>query len=112
MIKYLVVVAMFLMLASCAGPFQFTPGGAAIATNAVTVASGLLKSLDGFYGDLVNLKLSPDYTIQATRALSIADAAATTLKQVIAGATVTDEKLNTAAGQVDGARAILREAGK
>ena len=43
-----------LLLWGCAGVGQFTPQGATIATNAVTVASGLLKSLDGFYGDLSN----------------------------------------------------------
>ena len=64
--------------------------------------------LDKTYGDLLKLKLVPDYTVEATRALAIADAAAVVLRGVIAGATVTDEQLNIAAGQVDGARAILQ----
>ena len=83
-----------------------------MATNAVTVATGLLHVLDGFYGDLLDLKLVPvDYTIEATRALSIADAAAAVLKSRLSpGPTVTDEQLNVAAGQVDGARAILKGA--
>ena len=79
------------------------------ATNAVNVATGLLHVLDGFYGDLLALKAVPGgFRTEATRALSIADAAAAILKDVIAGATVTDEQLNLVAGQVDGARAILR----
>lgn len=92
----------------CASVGTFTPKGAEKANNAVTVATGLLHALDGFYGNLVDLKMMPDYTTQATRALSIADIAAVTLRQIIAGATVTQEQLNVAAGQVDGARAVLQ----
>jgi hypothetical protein len=91
----------------CAGIGKFTPKGAQIATKAVTVAQGLLHALDGFYSDLLTLKVVPDYNVQAVRALSMADMAAATLRAVIAGATVTDEQLNIAAGQVDGAKAIL-----
>lgn len=91
----------------CASLGTFTPKGSAVASQAVTVAQGLLHALDGFYGDLLGLKLVPDYTKQATRALSIADQAAVVLRGVIAGATVTEEQLNVAAGQVDGAKAIL-----
>lgn len=97
------------LISACASFGTFTPQGAAIATNAVTVAQGLLHALDGFYGDLLGLKVIPDHTVTATRALSIADMAAATLKSAIAGATVTDEELNIAAGQVDGANAILHE---
>jgi hypothetical protein len=103
-----------LLLYGCAGAFRFTPQGAAVTTNAVSVAAGLLHVLDGFYGDLLNLELAPDYTTEATRALSIADAAAAVLKEVIRQntvgdpVTITDEQLNVAAGQVDGARAILK----
>jgi hypothetical protein len=92
----------------CASLGKFTPQGAAIANNAVTVAQGLLAALDGFYGDLLTLRLAPDYTTQATRALSMADVAATALRQIIAGSTVTDEQLNLVAGQVDGARALYQ----
>lgn len=99
-----------LTISGCAGVGQFTPQGAAVAANAVSVATGLLHVLDGFYGGLLDLKLTPDYSVEATRALSIADAAASFLKQVIAGATVTDEQLNVAAGQVTGAKAILKGA--
>lgn len=108
-IKYglLCWVVIVLTIYGCSGAFQFSQKGAEIATNAVTVAQGLLHALDGFYGDLLTLKIIPDYTNQATRALSIADQAAAVLKAAIAGATVTDEQLNVAAGQVDGAMAIL-----
>ena len=91
----------------CASVGKFTPQGAATASNAVSVAQGLLHSLDSFYGDLVKLKMAPDYRNQATRALAMADQAAVVLRGVIAGATVTDGQLNIAAGQVDGAKAIL-----
>lgn len=91
----------------CASVGKFTSQGAATAGNAVTVAQGLLHGLDGFYGDLLALKLVPDHTTEATRALAIADTAAAVLRMVIAGATVTDAQMNVAAGQVDGARAIL-----
>jgi hypothetical protein len=103
-----------LIIYGCAGVGKFTSQGATVATNAVSVATGLLHVLDGFYGDLLNLELAPDYTTEATRALSIADAAAAVLKEVVrkntAGepVTITDEQLNVAAGQVDGARAILQ----
>jgi hypothetical protein len=97
----------------CAGVGTFTPKGAEVATNAVSVATGLLHVLDGFYGGLLDLKQAPDYTIEVTRALSIADAAAAVLKEVVrkntAGepVTITNEQLNVVAGQVDGAKAIL-----
>ena len=103
-----------LLIYGCAGPFRFTPQGAAVTTNAVAVATGLLHVLDGFYDDLLNLELAPDYTTETTRALSIADAAAAVLKEVIRkntigeSGTITDEQLNIAAGQVDGAKAILK----
>jgi hypothetical protein len=99
-----------LIIYGCAGVGTFTPQGATQATNAVSVATGLLHVLDGFYGDLLNLKLVPGgFTTEATRALSIADAAAAFLKEVIAKNTVaTDAQLNIAAGQVDGAKAILK----
>ena len=108
--KYILICLTCGLLAyGCTSVGKFTPTGAKIATNAVTVATGFLHALDGFYGDLLTMKAAPDYTVQATRALSIADQAAVVLKAVIAGATVTDEQLNVAAGQVDGARAILRQ---
>ncbi len=115
--KLLVVVMIACLVPGCAGLGKFTPQGAALANNAVTVATGLLHALDGFYGDLLDLKLVPDFTTDATRALSIADTAAVVLRQIIAGATVTDEQLNLAAGQVDAAKAILnrtptKDAGK
>ena len=106
--KYFLIGSMCGLLAlGCASVGKFTPEGAQVATNAVNVATGLLKALDGFYGDLLTLKLVPDYRVQATRALSMADDAAKTLRAVIAGATVTDQQLNIAAGQVDGSRLIL-----
>lgn len=77
------------------------------AIGAVSVAQGLLHSLDTFYDDLVALKMAPDYRVDATKALSIADAAAAALRGVIAGASVTDAQLNVVAGQVAGAKAIL-----
>lgn len=101
-----------LMIYGCASLGKFTPQGAAIANNAVNVAHGLLSALDGFYVDLLGLKMVPDYTNEATRALTMADTAAVVLRQIIAGATVTDDQLNLVAGQVDGARAILNQAGK
>lgn len=102
-----VLIAMIVV--GCASVGKFTPQGAVVANNAVTVATGLLHVLDGFYGDLLALKVVPGgFSAEATRALSIADAAAAILKSVIAEATITDEQLNIAAGQVDGARAILR----
>ena len=106
----LLVIILALCFLGCAGVGKFTPQGAVQATNAVTVASGLLHVLDGFYGDLLNLKLVPGgFTTEATRALSIADAAAAFLKGVIAGNVVaTDEQINIAAGQVTGAEAILK----
>ena len=97
------------LIYGCASLGTFTPKGAAIANNAVTVATGLLKALDGFYGNLLALKEVPDYTTQATRALSLADVAAAGLRAVIAGATADDAKLNLLAGQVDGAKAMLAE---
>lgn len=97
------------LIYGCAGVGKFTPQGAALANNAVTVAQGLLHALDGFYGDLQTMQLVPDYTREATQALSIADLAALALRQVIDGATVTDAQLNVAAGQVAGAEAILKQ---
>lgn len=94
---------------ACASIGTFTPKGAQIANSAVTVAQGLLHSLDTFYDDLVSLKAVPDYTTEATRALSIADSAAAVLRAAIAKATVTDEQLNVAAGQVSGAQAMLEQ---
>jgi hypothetical protein len=105
-----------LLLYGCAGLGKFTSQGAAVATNAVSVATGLLHVLDGFYGGLLDPKLAPDYTVEATRALSIADAAAAVLNEIIrkntAGepVTITDEQLNVIAGQVAGAQAILQGA--
>ena len=96
-----------IVIYGCASVGKFSTQGAATASNAVTVAQGLLHSLDGFYGDLLKLKLVPDYTQQATRALAMADQAAVTLRGVIAGATVTDTQMNVIAGQVDGAKALL-----
>jgi hypothetical protein len=91
----------------CATGGGFTPQVAATASNAVTVAQGLLTSLDSFYGDLLKLKIVPDYTQQATRVLAMADQAATVLRGVISGATISDAQMNVVAGQVDGSRAIL-----
>jgi hypothetical protein len=105
--KLLCALVIAFLVPGCAGLGKFTPQGAALANNAVTVATGLLHALDGFYGDLLNLKLVPDCTPDATKALSMADLAAGLLKQIIADATVTDAQLNTAAGQVEGAKAIL-----
>ena len=107
MVKLLLIIGLSLAL-SCASPGKFTPAGATIATGAVNVATGLLHALDGFYGDLLTMKLVPDYTAQATRALTLADTAAPVLKKIIAGQTVTNEELNLVAGKVDGAKAILR----
>lgn len=95
-----------MVIYGCASFGTFTPKGASIANNAVTVATGLLHALDGFYGDLLGLKMVPDYTTEATRALTLADTAAVMLRQIIAGATVTDDQLNLVAGQVDGAKAV------
>lgn len=108
-IKYGILcwVVIGLMIYGCASFGKFTPTGAIIANNAVTLAQGLLHGLEGFYGDLLGLKMVSDYTTEATRALSMADAAAATLRAIIAGATVTDEQLNLVAGQVDGAKATL-----
>lgn len=106
--KKLLIGLLAMSMVSCASMGKFTPEGAAIATNVVNVATGLLHSLDNFYDDLLTLKMVPDYQTTATRALSMADAAAVTLKKAIAGATVTDKELNIAAGMVDGSRAILK----
>jgi hypothetical protein len=92
----------------CAGVGQLTPAAATTASNAVTVAQGLLHSLDAFYGDLVTLKTAPDYRADATKALAIADVAADSLRQIINGGPATDAQLNVAAGQVAGAQAILK----
>ncbi len=109
-IKNGIIISLLLwgLIVGCASVGKFTPQAASVATGAITTAQGLLHSLDSFYGDLVKLKIFPDYTTQATRALAMADQAAMILRAAIAGATVTDEQLNVAAGQVDGARAILR----
>jgi hypothetical protein len=96
----------------CASLGKFTPQGAQVANNAVTVAQGLLAALDGFYGDLLTMKFLPDYTTQAARTLSMADTAATALRQIISGSTVTDAQLNLVAGQVDGARALYQSMAK
>jgi hypothetical protein len=98
---------MAMCLCSCASVGKFTPAGAEQANNAVSIATGLLRTLDSFYGGLLALKLVPDYTQQATQALSIADVAAAALRAIIAGTTVTDVQLNVIAGQVAGAQAIL-----
>jgi hypothetical protein len=117
-VKKIVVTALFAsiclggLVVGCTGVCKFTPSGEAIATNSVTVAQGLLHALDGFYGDMLTLKLASDYTTEATRALSITDAAAAALKQIIAGASVTDEQLNVVAGQVSGAQAIINQVTK
>src|SRR5574343_359784 len=99
-LKALGIIGLSLAL-SCASVGKFTPQGAMVATGAVSVATGLLHALDGFYGDLLTMKLVPDYQVQATRALTLADTVAPVLKAIIAGATVTQEQLNQAAGMVD-----------
>jgi hypothetical protein len=91
----------------CSGVGQFTPPAVTVANNAITVAQGLLHSLDSFYGDLITLKTAPDYRQTATKALAIADVAAASLRQIINGASATDAQLNIVAGQVAGAKAIL-----
>jgi hypothetical protein len=99
-------------LCGCAGFGQLKPESAIKANNAVATATGLLHVLNGFYGDLVTLKMAPDYQVEATRALSIADAAAKSLNDIIAGSVVTDAQMNVVAGQVSGAQAILQTAKK
>lgn len=98
----LMIAAICLTSLSCAGVGKFTPGGADKAVNAISTALTLLHTIDSVYGELMRLKLLPDYTVQATRLLAAADAAAAMLKKIIAGATVTDAELNALAGQVDG----------
>jgi hypothetical protein len=98
-----------LLIGGCATGGGFTPQGAVIAHNAVTVAQGFLSALNGFYGDLLNLQMVPDYTVPATQALSIADVAAVSLHAIIDAGTATQQQLNVAAGQVVGAQAILKQ---
>ena len=104
--KRLIPIVIFALVIGCVGPGKLTPQTGEKATQAVTVAQGLLHALDGFYGDLLKLKIVPDYTVHATRALAMADSAAAQLRAVIAGATVTDAELNVLAGKVDGAEAV------
>jgi hypothetical protein len=86
------------------GPALTTAMGVA---NAVSTATSGLSTLDKIYDRLVDAKAAPEKQQVATLGLSIADAAAKTLTAIKAGATTTDEVLNVAMGQVEGAKSIL-----
>ena len=110
-LKYGLACWLFIALVAygCASVGKFTPQGAVVANNAVTVATGLLHVLDGFYGNLLTLQAVPGgFTTEATRALSIADAAAIVLRSAISGTAVSQEQLNVAAGQVEGSRLMMK----
>jgi hypothetical protein len=103
-----------LLALSCAGPGKFTPQGAAVASGALDVAHWIIKAADaGLYASALSLKDhslitgNEDVLRTSVRVLSGLDSAVGLAKQVIAGATVTDKDLNIAAGQVDGAKAVL-----
>src|SRR5574343_118086 len=78
------------------------------AIGAVSVAQGLLHSLDTFYNDLVIMQLLPDHRQEATKALAMADQAAEKLRKILGGLAVSDLDLNVLAGQVSGSKAILQ----
>jgi hypothetical protein len=93
----------------CAGFGKFTPTGGAIATYAVDMAGKLLATVDFIYPLFLDAKNYPDWLTEATQQLAVLDKLAPLLKEIIAGATVTDEKLNVLAGQVSGAESKLRQ---
>jgi hypothetical protein len=77
--------------------------------SAVSTATSGLSTLDKIYDRLVEAKAIPGKQQVATLGLSIADNAAKTLTAVKAGAQTTDDVLNVAIGQVEGAKAILNQ---
>jgi hypothetical protein len=91
------------------GPALTTAMGVA---NAVSVASGGISTLDEIYDRLVEAKAVPEKQQVATLGIAIADSAAKTLRSVKVGAIVTDEVLNVAMGQVEGAKTILTQMSK
>jgi hypothetical protein len=103
-----------LIIFGCASVGKFTPQGAAVASGALDVAHWIIKAADaGLYASALSLKDhslitgNEDVLRTSVRVLSGLDSAVGLAKQVIAGATVSDKELNVAAGQVDGAKAIL-----
>jgi len=70
-----------------------------------------LHTLDSFYGKLVDAKILPDYTQQATLGLTAADQAAQTYKELQAGFCKDDESLNQAAVNVQASQAVAQQLG-
>lgn len=101
----------FGLIYGCTYLGTFNHGGTGTAIHAVMAAQGLLKALDGFYGDLLAWQQIPEYRSEATRALAIADEAAGGLKEILAQKKAREETLTVAAGQVDEAKAMLNQIG-
>ena len=113
--KYIAIGSLCGLLAlGCATGGGLTPQGVAVATNAVNVAQWIIKAADaGLYASAMSLKdhglITGNEEVLRTsvRVLSGLDSALTLAMGVIAGGKVSDKDLNIAAGQVDGAKAIL-----
>ena len=105
----------WIIIATCSygcaslGPALTTAIGVA---SAVSTATSGLSTLDKIYDRLVEAKAVPEKQQVATLGLSIADSAAKTLTAVKAGATATDEVLNVAMGQAEGAKTLLTQMSK
>jgi nitrate/nitrite transporter NarK len=105
------IVLWLVVVVGCASVGKFTPAGADKTTGVINFAQGLLGALDGFYDQLLSFKILgiPDYTIPATLALTLADQAATMLKEMIARNTATEEEMNTAKAKVEAAQLFLKK---
>ena len=104
------IIIMLISTAGCSGKIFTSEKPTAsqnLADNAIVVAGTFLDILNGFYSVLLAQKKYPDNLVTATQALSMADNAATILRYAKAGGNVTNEQLNTATGQVLGAKAML-----
>lgn len=104
---WLAVVGM--TVTGCMAALKYAGSGLAGAHQAVQVAQALLLTLDGAYDNLLALRADQERQQAATRALAVADEAATGIRQVLQGGAVDDARLNILAGQVDGIQALSKE---
>ena len=105
-VMFTIVALWLVIVVGCASVGKFTPQGAAGATYAAELAGKLLYTVDTIYPLFMGAKQQPEFLQKATQQLAQLDVLAPALKQVIAGASITDEKLNAMAGQVAGSQEV------
>lgn len=114
--KMFVLCLAVLFVCTACGTFfkggKVNPNVTSIAQNSIVIAEQVLNELASFYNGLIFLKKDPTKTADATTVLSSADSAATILGYAKAGGNVTDSQLNTAIGQVQGARLMYLKLSK